>query len=62
MHIRVADMHLQLELMDGDLIIYAEFDKNWYKIWYTIVCEITSRFFEFACFLLGNLTSWQTGL
>jgi hypothetical protein len=55
-------MQLQLELMDGDLIIYAEFDKNWYKIWYTIVCEITSRFFEFACFLLGNLTSWQTGL
>ena len=40
MHIRVADMQLQLELMDGDLIIYAEFDKNWYKIWYTIVCEI----------------------
>jgi hypothetical protein len=32
MHIREADMQLQLELMDGDLIIYAEFDKNWYKI------------------------------
>ena len=32
MHIRVADMQLQLELMDGDLIIYAEFDKNWYKV------------------------------
>jgi hypothetical protein len=31
MHIREADMQLQLELMDGDLIIYAEFDKTWYK-------------------------------
>jgi hypothetical protein len=31
MHIREAVMQLQLELMDGDLIIYAEFDKNWYK-------------------------------
>jgi hypothetical protein len=29
---READIQLQLELMDGDLIIYAEFDKNWYKI------------------------------
>ncbi len=32
MHMREADMQLQHELMDGDLIIYAEFDKNWYKI------------------------------
>ena len=32
MHIREADTQLQLELIDGDLIIYAEFDKNWYKI------------------------------
>jgi hypothetical protein len=32
MHIREADMQLQLQLMDGYFIIYAEFDKNWYTI------------------------------
>ena len=62
MHIKEADMQLQLELIDGDLIFYAEFDKTWYKRWYTIVWEITSRNFGFACFLLGNLTGLQTGL
>jgi hypothetical protein len=31
MHIKEADMQLQLELIDGDLIFYAEFDKTWYK-------------------------------
>ncbi len=53
---------LELILIDGDLIIYAEFDKTRYKRWYTIVWEITSRNFGFACFLLGNLTSSQTEL
>jgi hypothetical protein len=48
-------MQLQLELMDGDLIIYAEFDKTWYKRWYTIVWEITSRNFGFACFFIRKL-------
>ncbi len=41
--------------MDGDSIIYAEFDKNWYKIWNTIVCEITSWFFRFACFFIRKI-------
>ncbi len=30
-HIRKSKIQLQLELIDGDLIIYAEFDKTWYK-------------------------------
>jgi hypothetical protein len=30
-HIRESNIQLQLELIDGDLIIYAEFDKKWYK-------------------------------
>ncbi len=55
MHIREADMQLQLELMDGNLNIYVEFDKNWYKIWYTIVCEITSPFFWICLFFIRKL-------
>jgi hypothetical protein len=51
-----------LNLMDGAFIINAEFDKTWYKRWYTIVWEITSQSFGFACFLFENLTSLQTGL
>jgi hypothetical protein len=30
-HIRESNIQLQLELIDGDLIIYAEFHKKWYK-------------------------------
>jgi hypothetical protein len=30
-HIRKSNIQLQLELKDGELIIYAEFDKTWYK-------------------------------
>jgi hypothetical protein len=30
-HIIESNIQLQLELTDGDLIIYAEFDKKWYK-------------------------------
>ncbi len=30
-HIRESNIQLQLELIDGDLIIYSEFDKKWYK-------------------------------
>ncbi len=30
-HTRESKIQLQLELIDGDLIIYAEFDKKWNK-------------------------------
>ena len=42
----------------GTWIVYAEFDKTWYKIWYTIVCEITSRTFGISWFItLDQLTN-----
>ncbi len=41
-----------LKLIDRDLIFYAEFEKKWYKRWYAIVSEITSRNTRFAWIII----------